>query len=425
MKLVNRITYRLSAALLILFAVWGALFYFIMIEEINDEADDTLEDYSEVIISRKRRGIDMPGYGNGTNNQHYIMEVSEKYAEKYRKDRFSDEMVYIKEKEETEPARVLKTIFEDEDGLFYELTVSMPTIEKDDLKATILSWMIILYGVLLAAIVIINAIVSHNSLKPLYKLLGWLDGYRLGTPGVPLNNETSVTEFRKLNEAVKRNTERNEKMYEQQKEFISNASHELQTPLAVCRNRLEMLAEDNRLTEEQLEELGKTMQSVDGMIKLNKTLLLLTKIENGQFPEISEISVNRLAERTVEDYSEIFSYKNISCVLSETAEFTIEMNETLASVMISNLIKNAFFHTADNGEIIIDISSDSFIISNTSNGTPLDREKIFKRFYKKAGNEKSTGLGLSLSASVCARYGLTLEYSFEKNMHIFKIISKK
>ena len=185
-----------------------------------------------------------------------------------------------------------------------------------------------------------------------------------------------------------------------------------------------MLAEDESLTERQMDELWKTMHSLDGMIKLNKTLLLLTKIENGQFPETEIISFNETAKKILADYKEIFEYKNIECVFSEHSQFNVEMNSTLASVMISNLIKNAFVHTPQNGKMEISISNGCFAISNTSQGEPLDSEKIFKRFYKNDRNEKSTGLGLALAASVCARYSLSLEYSHEKNMHVFKIIDK-
>lgn len=90
-------------------------------------------------------------------------------------------------------------------------------------------------------------------------------------------NDTRITEFRKLNDAAARYVERTEQMFEQQKQFIGNASHEIQTPLAICRNRLEMLMEDDSLSEKQLEELMKTHQTLEYITKLNKSLLLLSK----------------------------------------------------------------------------------------------------------------------------------------------------
>lgn len=119
-------------------------------------------------------------------------------------------------------------------------------------------WMIFLYIALLLTIIVINVWVFYRNMRPLYVLLHWLDQYRIGKVNEPLQNNTRVSEFRKLNEAAVRYAERSEQMFEQQKQFIGNASHEMQTPLAICRNRLEMLMEDENLSESQLEELMKT-----------------------------------------------------------------------------------------------------------------------------------------------------------------------
>ena len=174
---------------------------------------------------------------------------------------YKDSMVYIPEKDETEPARILTTIFKDDGEKFFELTVATPSIEKEDLKDAMAGWIIFLYIALLLTIIVINVWVFYRNMRPLYVLLHWLDKYRIGKVNEPLQNNTRVSEFRKLNEAAVRYAERSEQMFEQQKQFIGNASHEMQTPLAICRNRLEMLMEDENLSESQLEELMKTHQT--------------------------------------------------------------------------------------------------------------------------------------------------------------------
>ena len=100
-------------------------------------------------------------------------------------------------------------------------------------------------------------------------------------------------------------------MFEQQKQFIGNASHEMQTPLAICRNRLEMLMEDENLSESQLEELMKTHQTLEHITKLNKSLLLLSKIENGQFTDTTQVEVNKLLRQYLEDYKEVYQYREM------------------------------------------------------------------------------------------------------------------
>ncbi len=147
MKLIYRILYRLSIALLLVLGIWGAFFYLTVIDEINDETDDSLEDYSEIIIRKALTGQELPSRSNGSNNTYSLNPVSEEYARIHKKIRYSDEMIYIEEKEETEPARILKTIFRDKEENYFELTVCIPTIEKEDLQEAILSWIVFLYTI--------------------------------------------------------------------------------------------------------------------------------------------------------------------------------------------------------------------------------------------------------------------------------------
>ena len=134
MKLIYYIILRITLALTFILTVWAIFFYVTMIDEVNDEVDDALEDYSETIIIRALAGEELPSKTNGSNNQYYMMEVSKEYAESREDIQYKDSMVYIEEKEETEPARILTTIFKDDEGRYHELTVSTPNIEKDDLR---------------------------------------------------------------------------------------------------------------------------------------------------------------------------------------------------------------------------------------------------------------------------------------------------
>ena len=340
MKLIYRILIHLSLALPIILAAWGILFYMAIIDEVNDEVDDSLEDYSEVLITRALAGEQLPSQSDGSNNSYYLITVTADYAEKQKRIRYSDEMVHIEAKGETEPARVLRTIFKDKDRQYYELTVSTPTIEKQDLQEAILNWMLLLYFSLLLLILLVNTWVYYRSMRPLYVLLKWMDQYTIGKSQSPPDLQTNITEFRKLNEAAIQTHRRNQAIYEQQKQFIGNASHELQTPLAICQNRLEMMAESESLTEDQLTEIAKIQQTLTYIIRLNKSLLFLSKIENGQFQESQEICLNDLISSQLEDYQEIYDYKNIQVEVHQSATLTVNMNETLATATINHKEKS-------------------------------------------------------------------------------------
>ena len=257
MKLISRIALRLSLALLPLMALWGVLFYFTMVDEINDEADDALEDYSELIVKRMLAGRELPKPNNGSNNSYSIVPIGAPEAAVRPHIDYYDAEVYIPEKEETEPARVLTTIFQDADGAYYELKVATPTFEKDDLLRAILYWVVFLYLLLLLTTISLTVWVFHRSMRPLYELLRWLDDYTPGRRGAPVPCSTRIVEFRRLSAAAQQAVDRSEALFEQQKHFIGNASHELQTPLAVLGNRIEWLLDNTEPTEKQMEELLK------------------------------------------------------------------------------------------------------------------------------------------------------------------------
>lgn len=420
MKLFHLVLWRISLALIVVLTVWAGFFYMAVVEEVNDEVDDTLEDYSEGLIIRALSGEDMPTASNGSNNQYYLYEVSESYAASHPQITYRDEMVFITEKSETEPARVLITIFQTEDERYMELVVYTPTIEKLDLLRAILGWIIFLYVLLLLIILSINIWVFRKNMKPLYVLLKWLDSSQLGKKNEPLENTTKITEFCKLNAATMAFAERGEKLFEQQKTFIGNASHEMQTPLAICRNRLEMLMEDETLTEHQLNELIKTHQTLENLTRMNRSLLLLCKIENGQFADTRYVCLNDILAHYLDDYKEVYAYRNITVTVTTDSSFCVEMNDSLVSVLVTNLLKNSFVHNIDGGFIYIKITANTFEISNTGE-KPLDRERIFERFYQGQKKEGSTGLGLALVDSICKANHLTIDYTYVENRHIFTI----
>lgn len=421
MKLFYKVFIHLSLCAIVVLGLWAIWFYRAMVNEINDETDDSLEGYSEYIIKRSLAGDSLPSKDNGSNNQYFLIKVDEEYALSHPIISYKDEMVYIEHKRETEPARVLTTIFRDGAGEYYQLEVSIPTIEKADLLQSIFYLIILLYAALLVTFLFITTWVYRKSMRPLYVLLKWLESNRLGDMVSELQNNTETIEFRRLNEAVQHYAEYGEEVYQRQKQFIANASHELQTPLAICANRLEILMDDESLSEHQMGEIAKTLSTIDYATKLNRMLLLLSKIENSQFKEIEEVDVKKLIEEYVEDYKEVYEYKGIETEVVADGECVLKINATLATVLLTNLLKNAYVHNCEGGKISIRFSNKILEIANTGITVPLDPTLIFERFYRGEKKEGSTGLGLAIVKAICDENGYKLEYLFEKQMHLFRI----
>lgn len=422
MRLLHVITLRLSLLATLILFCWSVFFYYTIMNEVNDEVDDSLEDYAEMIIIRSVRNEALPTASSGSNNQFFLREITPQYAAQTPHVRYEDRDVFIEEKDEFEPARVLTYIFQNDDGKFFELEVSTPHIDKKDLRGAIFYWIVFLFLAILLCILLLNLWTIGHSMRPLRKLLRWLDKYRVGEDNRPLDNPTKIYEFRKLNEVVKESIERTEVAYEQQKMFIGNASHEMQTPLAICSSRLEMLLEDPSLTERQMEEIVKTRQTLEQLSRMNRSLLLLTKIDNGQFADVADVNFTESIQRLLPDYEMVYASKNIRLQTELQGDFIVRMDESLAQTLLSNLLKNAFVHNHEGGEITIKATTDSLLFENTGAPESLNKDYIFERFYHSSDNRQSLGLGLAVVKAICQRYGLRIDYAFNNGKHAFTIV---
>ena len=418
MKLIHRVTLRLALVIMPVLLLWATLFYFTMVFQVNDETDDSLDDYAEMIVCRVVDGEELPTPGDGSNNT-YSIEQLPPTEHHYDWETYEDREVYLHWKKESEPARVLTKVFHDSDGVAYRLIVSTPTFERDDIIRALLIHIAIIYAVLLCTILAVTVAVFKISMKPFYSLLKWLDGYRPGGGLAGFPNEETVVEFRKLTQTARETIERAENHLERQKQFIGNASHELQTPLAVLGNRIEWMMDSTTLTEEQFAELSKMRQSIHRLVRLNRTLLLLSKIDNGHFLDRVDVDIVSIINSELEVYKEIFAEKELRCNVAVPQGYVVQMDEMLATTMVGNLIKNAFVHSPSKGVIEIKISQNELMVSN-SGDEALDKARLFDRFYT-SGKTGSTGLGLALVKSVAEYYKFGIDYRFNNSRHCFVI----
>ena len=425
MKLVYKLTLTFIAPLVVTLGLWGWLSYRTMERKIHADTDMILKDYASDIIMRKLSGQELPDRFNGAYNTYYIKEVSPEYAEANQAVVYEDAEAFLRSQEDFASSRVRKQVFVDKDGRHYEIAVSLPTFEQETLVEHVLVWTVVLFVVLLVAMLVISVLVLNYNMRPFEALLRWMDEYVPGEPGKPVPSDTDVLEFRKLASVAQQTVERFERQYEERKLFIGNVSHELQTPLAACSNRLELILDRQDLDEETAEELVKLHRSLQHLIRLNRTLLLLTKIENGQFPEVADVDLGRMLSESMQMYDKMYSYKEVTSSFSSTGDLTVSMNEQMASVLVGNLVKNAYVHSPHGGGIKVEVRPDGFTVSNPGTQA-LDGSRLFRRFYQPSGRkEGSTGLGLALAYSVCERNGMALAYEYAGGRHQFAVKLKK
>lgn len=421
MKLSSRLLLHLTLVMVPVLALWSALFYFAIVDEITDEADDSLEDYSELIIMRHLAGRELPALNNGSNNSYTLRPVDSLYATTQPRLHYHDAEVYIPEKGELEPARVLTTLFTDRAGQWFELQVAMPTFERNDLMETVLGWIVFLCVMLLLVGIWLTMWVFRRSLRPLYKLLGWIDRYLPGHSTELVPNDTNIVEFQRLNRAAEQMAGRAEELYDRQKQFIGNASHELQTPLAVMGNRMEWMLNESNLTEEQMGEVIRLLDTQRHLVRLNRNLLLLTKIDNHQIPESATIDLVTMIRREAEMLGEIYEERAIACCLTLPERFEVEMNESLASILVTNLLRNAFLHSDEGAKVEVKVAGRALLVMNDGNA-PLDATRIFDRFYRATKREGSTGLGLPLVKAIAESYHLEVQYEYRLGQHCFRVV---
>ena len=423
MKLIHHTISKLSIVMIIILTFWAGFFFYSILDEILDETDDSLENYKHLIIQQVLRDTAAIHNSSDLMSQYFIKEISENEAI-HHKERYFDSTRFYEIEYDFDPVRVLKTAFRGQDKKFYELTIMISTLEQDDMIEAILWSIVILYVTLLICILIVSEFVFRKSLAPFYKLLNWLNQFTLGGKNLPLDNPTKIKEFRQLNETILKMTRRNEEMYSQQKQFIENASHELQTPLAVINGKLELLAEHENLDEEVLKNIDDMFRSLHRAIELNKSLLLLSRIQNRQFEEVTEVDMNPHVRKILELLSDLYEEKELDYHLSDTEDCRIRMNESLAHTLLTNLIKNAIIHSPEHGRVDILIHSTRIEIVNDGNQA-LDERQMFKRFYKgHSGQKESTGLGLSIAQSIADLYHLSLTYYHDGRHHFVLKVAK-
>lgn len=418
MKLYNYTSSRFAVVLFFLLTIWAAIFYYSMLDEIYDSLDDGLENQKLLVIEQAQKDtavLQKKEFGEG---YYKIQKLNLQQAEAY-KDNYIDTLMYVLYEEDFEPYRMLKSAFK-QNGAFYEVQVITSMVEEDDLVANLLFSLLFLYVGLMISIIVLNNYLLKKTWRPFYQVIEWLQNFRLDNPIPAKRFDTNIEEFSLLNDRVIKLIERNTQVYNDQKEFIENAAHELQTPLGISMNKLEILVENFDHDKEALKIIASVMDNLQRLTQLNKSLLLLSKINNKQFLGSPEVNFNNLLKQVVEDFSEQAKYKNVKISLKENGNCTKRMHADLARILVTNIIKNAILHNYPGGYVNIMVSEYEIRVENSGSPESLDSQQIFNRFQKGQASQYSTGLGLAIVKAIAELYEFSISYNFQ-DKHIMTI----
>ena len=418
MKLLNYATSYLAVILFLVISVWATLFYFNMLDEIYDSMDDGLENQKMLVLQKAAQDSTVLQQANFEEGYYKIKELACKPV-KNQKDVYQDTLMYMQNEKDFEPVRMLKTVFR-QHNQYYELRVITSMVEEDDLIEDLLYSLLWLYLGLIISIPTLNNILLKKIWQPFYTILQRLQFFSLDDPKPFTPGKTNIEEFRIMSQTVENLLESNINAYNSQKTFIENAAHELQTPLAISLNKLELLVESNQLPGSQLDQIGAIMQNLERLTRLNKALLLLSKIENKQFAAEEEVIINAVIKKVIEDFSDQAAFRQIRINLREEAVCRQKLNPDLATILVVNLLKNALTHNYNGGFINILLKKSVLIVENSGKETPLDHNKIYSRFYKATTAPASTGLGLAIVKAITDLYNFRLTYHCQQQ-HIFTV----
>lgn len=402
---------------IVIFIIVGPFFYIFTQKLYIDDIDEMLQYQKNEFLQNnigKLKEADIIVW-NKFNENIKILKSNELVA-----DSLFYSYYYNPEEQENEPFRELNSAISIE-GETYLFSAKISMIESEDLMLSIVFLFFGLIILLLLGLFFITKKLSLNLWKPFYETLNQIELYEVDKNVQPRFSQTSIEEFNRLNKSFENLIKKNSIIFENQREFVENAAHELQTPIAVFKGKIDILMQRSDITEGQAELLESLNSSIARLNKLNKNLLLLSKIDKSNLNEISSFQIKEIIEKQLEFFIEQAIQKNIQIETDFRDVINITANKGFTEILCSNLLLNAIQHNVVNGKILIQLSPNRLIISNTGSATGIKTESIFNRFSKASASEKGNGLGLAIVKKIADLNNWSVSYAFEKEMHSFVI----
>jgi len=407
----TRNTYFIYAV--IIFIISSSVIFFTLKRIVTKKQDEKLLWDKELIAKKIKYEDPLP-----------IFEVDDFTSKNPPRDTlyFKDTLMYqvLKGKEKYELYRQLTSI-ETLQGKTYRIITRSSLVRNQDaiLGITISVGIVVL--LLIIAVYFVNTNIMQKVWGPFYKNLETLKRFSVEA-NRPIEFQTSdIDEFQELNNSLSKLTNKINSDFNNLKEFTENASHEMQTPLAIMQTKSEILLQSDNLDKNQVSQIKAIYQSVQRLSKLNKTLLLLSKIENRQFRDLENININQVIERHLEIFDDFIDNKSLQVEMKSTMDVEIKANPLLFDMVISNLISNAIKHNIEGGQILIQ-TTDLFIsVSNSGEAPRMASASLFERFKKESRASNSFGLGLAIVKKICDNYNWNITHSYVEDQHSISI----
>ena len=298
---------------------------------------------------------------------------------------------------------------------------SVPPLDlEQDIIAGMMLQFLLIFLIISVALFLTLRFATKKLWHPFDDTLQKAEQFNLAQSEIPLFIDTDIQEFARLNHSLGQLMKKDQDTYRIQKEFTENASHELQTPLAIIRSKLDLLLQED-LQESQMQLVAELYELTMRMGHLNRNLLLLAKIENAQYTALEEVDLAATLSDSLPLYETLQNDKTLRMADHRNDRSKkLLANSVLLECLLKNLIVNALRHAKENTEIRICIEDNRLTVSNESiDGKPLDAENLFRRFRSGDVKQKGNGLGLAIVKAICDLHHWVMEYKFESGHHHF------
>jgi len=311
-----------------------------------------------------------------------------------------------------------------------EIGKSVDTIEETTTPLQNIAFEVLVGMILLT--ILADQVYSNYVLRPLDLIIKTkLIAHKFPNFGSYHKVKTSTSDFEYLDISIHKMIETIESAFQKEREFISNASHELMTPISILQSKIENMFERDDIVDELKTRLLEMQKILNRLKSITKTLLLISQIENEQFLKEDKISLSVLLGEVYDEISIRLQDKNISYEAYIPEEWhLVNVNKFLLFNLFFNLINNAIKYNHENGEIKVVATRENnvFMIGIIDTGIGISAQElpyIFNRFkkFRQSLQQDSFGLGLPIVKSIAAFHQIKIEVISEKGKgSTFKLI---
>lgn len=416
MRLLTKITLNLLAISIFIFLFGMVAFYYILRQQVDQNINLELAKRKTSIIKELDSAHSSIKQPVNLNEKVLITPLNKPRPEVS----LSDTLLFNQDENRYALYRQLGFVKSINNQSYY-VQIYKSLEETDRLIVHIVLIMNILIICIIITLLIVNRYSSRRGWRTFYETIDKINNYDVNSHEAFSLDESEIKEFDDLNRVLLTMTERIKNDYFNLKEYIENASHEIQTPLAIINSKMELLLQSGDMKEKQYKTVADAYNASNRLSRLNKTLILLAKIENRQFPESKAVNPATMIDLQLENLEDLIHSKKIKVIKRLTEDATILMNPYLAEILLVNLIKNAVRHNIIGGELIIELSNNRLQIANSGLPLKMDPGMLFKRFHKSSSSPESLGLGLAIVQKICNLYDFKIGYSYQNEMHTMTV----